>query len=76
MLVMLIAVLYWTLSRSDSSRARQGKARQGKEGQARARQHLSGNSRVPIVAVRDQDRASIWKEIEEEIADVPCLRPR
>jgi hypothetical protein len=60
-----------------------GKARQGKNGEESARQDETGPGLglgLGLVGVslgqdgiRDQDRGSIWKEIEEEIADVPCF---
>jgi len=74
----------WALSGSDSgSGARQGKTRRGKGGQDWARQDDPGwtefgGGRWPIVGAvrgRDQDRDSIWNEIEEEIADVSCFVP-
>ena len=57
--------------------ARQGRAGQGRAGEGKAT--LVGKNRVADSRGRrgrDQDRASIWKEIEEEIADVSCLRSR
>jgi hypothetical protein len=53
-------------------------ARQGLEGRAgegKAERESVADSRGAVRGngIRDQDRDSIWKEIEEEIADVSCF---
>jgi hypothetical protein len=73
MLVILFSLLYWLgvarCYQTRGSGSRQGKARRGEAGQGRQCESELSAECGGRTGSGDQDRDSIWKEIEEEIAD-------